>query len=121
MHLIKVVDSPSYHPGYDIDSLEGDGTKRHRYIEVKTTLSHKKIPLYGFLMSSNEWSVAETIGEHYCVYRLMISDTDKTLYILRNPVDLYKKDKIYAIPRNGMEVTFDSDKFTSEKLLVWKD
>ncbi|MDE6367715.1 MAG: hypothetical protein K2K94_00585, partial [Muribaculaceae bacterium] len=33
LHLIAIVDSPAYHPGYDIDSLEGDGTNHHRYIE----------------------------------------------------------------------------------------
>lgn len=121
LHLIAIVDSPSYHPGYDIDSLEGDGTNHHRYIEVKTTISKQKINLYNFHMSPNEWYVAETLREHYCVYRLMLSSNDKTLYILRNPVALYKADEINALPRNGMEVSFDSSKFEPEKLLVWQD
>ena len=121
LHLIAIVDSPAYHPGFDIDSLEGDGTNHHRYIEVKTTISKKKIYLYNFHMSPNEWYVAETHREHYCIYRLMLSTVDKTLYILRNPVGLYKQDVINAIPRNGMEITFDSSKFTPEKLLVWED
>lgn len=121
LHLIAIVDSPSYHPGYDIDSLEGDGTNHHRYIEVKTTISKQKINLYNFHMSPNEWYVAETHREHYCVYRLMLSAQDKTLYILRNPVALYKADEINALPRNGMEVSFDSNKFKPEELLVWQD
>lgn len=121
LHLIAIVDSPSYHPGFDIDSLEGDGTNHHRYIEVKTTISKQKINLYNFHMSPNEWYVAETHREHYCVYRLMLSAKDKTLYILRNPVALYKADKINALPRNGMEVSFDSNKFQPEELLVWQD
>lgn len=121
LHLIAIVDSPSYHPGYDIDSLEGDGTNHHRYIEVKTTISRQKINLYSFHMSPNEWYVAETHREHYCVYRLMLSAQDKTLYILRNPVALYKQDKINAFPRNGMEISFDSNKFIPEKLLIWQD
>lgn len=121
LHLIAIVDSPSYHPGYDIDSLEGDGTNHHRYIEVKTTISKQKINLFSFHMSPNEWAVAETHREHYYVYRLMLSSQDKTLYILRNPVSLYKKDEIKASPRNGMEVSFDSEKFNPEKLLVWQD
>lgn len=120
LHLIAIVDSPSYHPGFDIDSLEGDGTNHHRYIEVKTTISRQKINLFSFHMSPNEWAVAETNREHYCVYRLMLSAVDKTLYILRNPVALYKRDEIQALPRNGMEVSFDSSKFTPEKLLVWQ-
>ncbi|MBD5176967.1 MAG: DUF3883 domain-containing protein [Bacteroidales bacterium] len=120
LHLIAIVDSPSYHPGYDIDSLEGDGTNRHRYIEVKTTISRQKINLFSFHMSPNEWAVAETNREHYCVYRLMLSSVNKTLYILRNPVALYKSDQIDALPRNGMEISFDSSKFTPEELLIWQ-
>ncbi len=121
LHLIAIVDSPSYHPGFDIDSLEGDGSNHHRYIEVKTTISRQKINLYSFHMSPNEWYVAETHREHYCVYRLMLSAQDKTLYVLRNPVALYKSDEINALPRNGMEISFDSEKFTPEKLLVWQE
>ncbi|MDE5790857.1 MAG: DUF3883 domain-containing protein, partial [Muribaculaceae bacterium] len=120
LHLICIVDSPSYHPGFDIDSLEGDGTNHHRYIEVKTTISRQKINLFSFHMSPNEWAVAETNREHYYVYRLMLSAVDKTLYILRNPVALYKSDMIAALPRNGMEISFDSSKFNPENLLVWQ-
>lgn len=121
LHLIAIVDSPSYHPGFDIDSLEGDGTNHHRYIEVKTTISRQKINLFNFHMSPNEWYVAETQREHYCVYRLMLSAQEKNLYILRNPVALYKADEIQAMPRNGMEVSFDSEKFNHEPLLVWQE
>lgn len=120
LHLIAIVDSPSYHPGFDIDSLEGDGTNHHRYIEVKTTISRQKINLFSFHMSPNEWYVAETHREHYCVYRLMLSAKDKTLYVLRNPVALYKSDQITALPRNGMEISFDAEIFSPEKLLVWQ-
>lgn len=119
--LIQIVDSPSYHPGFDIDSFEGDGTNCHRYIEVKTTISKQKINMYNFHMSPNEWSVAETNQDHYCVYRLMLSLTDKVLYILRNPVSLYKKDKLSAVPRNGMEISFESNQFDTTELLVWKE
>lgn len=121
LHLIAIVDTPAYHPGYDIDSLEGDGTLCHRYIEVKTTISRQKINLYNFHMSPNEWAVAETNREHYYVYRLMLSAESKILYILRNPVALYKTDVINAIPRNGMEISFDSAKFNREALLVWQE
>lgn len=119
--LVQVVDSPAYHPGFDIDSFEGDDTNCHRYIEVKTTISKQTIRMYNFHMSPNEWSVAETNKEHYCVYRLMLSSTEKILYILRNPVYLYKHDKIAASPRNGMEISFDSSNFKTTELLIWKD
>ncbi len=119
--LVQVVDSPSYHPGFDIDSYEADGTDDKRYIEVKTTISKKKIQMYGFHMSTNEWNVASTIKEHYCVYRLMLSEQDVILYVLRNPVKLYKSDKIDAEPRNGMEISFSTETFTPTELLTWKE
>ena len=121
LHRLQIVDSPSYHPGFDIDSLEGDGSNDHRYIEVKTTISKKKLQMYGFHMSPNEWDVAGTHKEHYCVYRLMISLLDKTLYIFRNPVGLYKQDLIEASPRNGMEISFDINNFEKTELLTWQD
>lgn len=31
----------------------------------------------------------------------MLSETDKILFVLRNPVSLYKKDIIEAEPRDG--------------------
>jgi len=120
IRLIQIVDSPSYHPGFDIDSFEADGTEDHCYIEVKTTISKKKIQMYGFHMSPNEWRVAGTIKEHYCVYRLMLSEHDKTLFILRNPVALYKTDMIDAEPRDGMEISFTEDQFKPTELLVWR-
>lgn len=121
IRLIQIVDSPSYHPGFDIDSYEADGTEDHRYIEVKTTISKRKIQLYGFHMSPNEWRVAGTIKEHYYVYRLMLSEQDKILYVLRNPVSLYKTDKIGAEPRNGMEISFSTETFKPTELLTWKE
>ena len=119
-NLVQIVDSPSYHPGFDIDSYEADETEDHRYIEVKTTVSKKTIQMYGFHMSPNEWRVANTIKEHYCVYRLMLSENSRVLIVLRNPVMLYKTDQIDALPRDGMEITFKSETFKPTELLVWK-
>lgn len=76
--------------------------------------------MYGFHMSPNEWRVASTIKEHYCVYRLMLSEQDKTLFVLRNPVALYKTDKIDAEPRDGMEISFTEEQFKPTELLVWR-
>lgn len=121
VRLVQIVDSPSYHPGFDIDSYEGDGTEDHRYIEVKTTISKRQIQMYGFHMSPNEWRVAGTIKEHYCVYRLMLSEQSKVLFILRNPVQLYKMDMIEAEPRDGMEITFPVNRFEQTELLTWRN
>lgn len=77
--------------------------------------------MYGFHMSSNEWNVAGTIKEHYCVYRLMLSEQDRTLFVLRDPVALYKSDKIEAESHNGMEISFSSEIFKPTELLTWKE
>jgi hypothetical protein len=118
--FVQIVDSPTYHPGFDIDSFEADGTEDHRYIEVKTTISKQRIQLYGFRMSPNEWRVANTIKDHYYVYRLMLSEKNKTLFILRNPVQLYKDDLINAELRDGMEITFSAENFEPQEILTWK-
>lgn len=119
--LVQIVDSPSYHPGYDIDSYEADGTENHRYIEVKTTISRTPIQIYAFHLSPNEWRVANTIKEHYCVYRLMLSEKKKVLFVLRDPVKLYKTDCISAEPRDGMDVSFTTENFEPENLLIWRN
>lgn len=121
VRLVQIVDSPSYHPGFDIDSYEADGTQDHRYIEVKTTISKQRIQMYGFHMSPNEWRVAGTIKEHYCVYRLMLSEKNMTLLILRDPVRLYKNDVIEALPRDGMEISFDTNAFEPTEILKWQN
>ena len=117
---VRIVDSPAYHPGFDIESFEGDGSSHHRFIEVKTTISKRRIQLYNFHMSDHEWNIAGSIGEHYCVYRLMLSAEDKTLYILRNPVNLYKTDSIEVASCNGMDISFDASKFETTPLLIWQ-
>jgi len=120
IRLVQIVDSPSYHPGFDIDSYEADGTEDHRYIEVKTTISKKAIQMFGFHMSPNEWRVANTIRQHYCVYRLMLSEKSRVLLVLRDPVKLYKTDKIEALLRDGMDISFDSNAFEPTEILNWQ-
>lgn len=118
--LVKVVDSPQYHPGYDIDSFEGDSTNLHRYIEVKTTISQNPLSILDFHLTTNEWSVAETMEKHYYVYRLMISKKAKVLYIIQDPVNLYKQNVIKGIPAQGMDISFSKDAFETTQVLVWK-
>ncbi len=124
---VRIVDSPAYHPGYDIESYEGldsdvDGDPDLlRLIEVKTTISKQPIQFYNFHMSTHEWTVAKSHRQRYCVYRLMLSETSKTLIILRDPVGLDKADSISTVPRDGMDISFPPGHFPSTKLIAWKD
>ncbi len=121
VRLVRIADSAKYHPGYDIDSYEADGTEDLRMIEVKTTISKRHVQLYGFHLTPNEWRRASTVGRHYYVYRLMLSDEKKTLYVLPNPVELYKQNKIAAELRDGMDVIFDEKNFSETEVLAWKN
>lgn len=105
--------------GYDISSRELDDTIRN--IEVKTTISSKPIVFNKVHLTPNEWQAAKSYQDRYYVYRLMVSKTEIKLYILRNPVALFKQDLIDITPRDGMEITFKESAGHYEELLAWKE
>lgn len=70
--------------GYDIQSIEIE--KKKRFIEVKTTKSRKAITNNRFKLTPNEWDTAETLGEHYFIYYLVVNDTEKNIFVIQNPV-----------------------------------
>ena len=118
IHLIKKIPT-HFAVGYDIQSVEEDARKR--YIEVKTTISSKPLSFYSFHLTPNEWDTASTLKDRYFVYRLMISKIDKTIYILQDPVGLYKEDRIKMTPRNGAEINFNSYQCDKTELMIWND
>lgn len=118
LHLIKKIPT-ALAVGYDIQSVELD--QRKRFIEVKTTISNKPINFYSFHMTPNEWDTANSTNDRYFVYRLMISRKEMTVYILQDPVGLYKKDKINMTPRNGAEISFNVSVCEKTKLLIWQE
>lgn len=101
--------------GYDILSRELDSTMK--YIEVKTTLSQKKLTLYSVHLTPNEWAAAESSRERYFIYRLQISEDAMSLWIIQDPVGLYKNDKIKMVPRNGADIYFDQSCYKEVELL----
>ena len=105
LHLIKKIPT-ALAVGYDVQSIELDARKR--YIEVKTTISNKPLNFYTFHLTPNEWDTASTLNDRYFVYRLMISKTELTIYILQNPVQMYKDNLISISLRDGAEVTFNA-------------
>ena len=105
--------------GYDISSREIDDTIRN--IEVKTTISSKPIVFNKVHLTPNEWHAAKSYKERYYVYRLMVSKTEIKLYILRDPVALFKQDLIDITPHEGMELTFKKAAGHYEELLAWTE
>ncbi len=119
LHLIKRIPT-QFAVGYDISSVELD--ERKRYIEVKTTISSKPLHFNKIHLTKNEWNTASSTHDRYYVYRLMISKKERKLFLLQDPVGLYKKDMIDMIPSNGADITFDPNKVGSfEELLTWKN
>ena len=119
IHLIKKIPT-SYAVGYDIQSLEGTPDKTKRYIEVKSTISKNKLHYFSVHLTTNEWESASTLKEHYFIYRLMISTGEMYLYILKDPVSMYKNDKITMIPRDGADLGFSEDVCEKVRLKIWQ-
>ena len=118
IHLIKRIPT-QFAVGYDISSVELD--ERKRYIEVKTTISSKPLHFNRIHLTKNEWNTASSTHDRYYVYRLMLSKTERKLFLLQDPVGLYKKDLIEMIPSDGADITFDPKKVGEfEELLTWK-
>ncbi len=118
IHLIKLIPN-HFAVGYDIQSVELDETKR--LVEVKTTISSRELNFAKFHLTSNEWKTAESYGERYYVYRLLLSKGTKRLFLLQDPVGKYKEDKLKMIPRDGVDVTFKPDECGEyQELLEWK-
>lgn len=119
IHLIKKIPT-QFAVGYDISSVELD--ERKRYIEVKTTISSKPLHFNRIHLTKNEWNTASSTHDRYYVYRLLLSKNEKKLFLLQDPVGLYKKDKIDMIPSDGADITFDPKKVGRfEELLTWKN
>lgn len=118
IHLIKRIPT-QFAVGYDISSVELD--ERKRYIEVKTTVSSKPLHFNRIHLTKNEWNTASSTHDRYYVYRLLLSKSERKLFLLQDPVGLYKSDQIDMIPGDGADITFDPSKVGKfEELLTWK-
>lgn len=117
IHLIKRIPT-QFAVGYDISSVELD--ERKRYIEVKTTISSKPLHFNRIHLTKNEWNTASSTHDRYYVYRLLLSKSERKLFLLQDPVGLYKKDLIDMIPADGADITFDPQNVGRfEELLTW--
>lgn len=117
IHLIKRIPT-QFAVGYDISSVELD--ERKRYIEVKTTISSKPLHFNRIHLTKNEWNTASSTHDRYFIYRLLLNKSEIKLFLLQDPVGLYKKDLIDMVPSNGAEITFDPKQVGHfEELLKW--
>ncbi|MYB75884.1 MAG: DNA (cytosine-5-)-methyltransferase [Chloroflexi bacterium] len=103
--------------GFDILSFEGAGELK-RTIEVKTTISKGKLNTDRFHMTPSEWGAAQTFGDAYYVYRLMVSSKDIVLFIIKNPVRQYRDAKIEMSLRDGADITYSEEAGAYEAVLA---
>jgi len=111
-HLINKIPTP-LGVGYDIQSIELE--KKKRYIEVKTTKSRKAINNNRFKLTHNEWDTAETMGENYFIYYLVVNDDTKNIFMIQNPVKQYEQGNL-KVDKN-LVVEFSKTSGQWEKLL----
>lgn len=105
--------------GYDIKSMEADD--RQRFIEVKTTISSKPLQFFRVHLTPNEWRAAETNKDRYFIYRLMLSKTEQKLYVVQDPVGLYKRDSISMVPTDGADLILNQNSGKEEEIIAWKN
>jgi hypothetical protein len=116
IHLIKRIPT-QFAVGYDIQSVELD--ERKRYIEVKTTISSRPLQFNKIHLTPNEWNTASSMKDRYFIYRLLLNKHSRKLFIIQDPVGLYKNDLLQMIPRDGADVSFGNDAGIEEELLSW--
>ena len=51
----------------------------------------------------------------------MINKTNKMIYILQDPVQLYKNDKITKSITDGADISFSEDVSEKTELLIWEN
>ena len=115
VHLIKRIPT-HYAVGYDVKSIETD-TEYDRFIEVKTTKSRKPLMFKQVHLTTNEWRTAQSSGDKYFIYRLMISEQGCKLFVIRDPVQKFKNNLITIIPRDGMDIAFTDEAGEEVELL----
>lgn len=118
VHLVRKIPT-ELAVGYDISSRELDATIRN--IEVKTTISTKPIEFNRIHLTPNEWQAAKSYKDRYYVYRLMVSRNDIKLFVMEDPVQLFKEDLIDISPNSGMDITFGEKSGEYEELLAWTE
>ncbi len=111
-HLINKIPTP-LGVGYDIQSIEIESKKR--YIEVKTTKSRKSIMNRRFKLTPNEWDTAETIGNSYFIYYLVVNESEKKIFVIKNPVEQHSKG--YLKVDKNLVVEFSKEAGQWQKLI----
>lgn len=106
VHLVQKIPN-TYAVGYDIQSFWPNKTKK--FIEVKTTISTDRMTVNTVHLTPNEWNTASTLNENYLIYRILITSQNIQLFIIQNPIKLYKENKINTFMNDGVDIIFNKN------------
>jgi hypothetical protein len=114
-HLVKFM--PTHLAvGYDVHSRDFDDS--HKYIEVKTTVSNKKLTQYRFHLTPNEWNAAFTNRGTYYVYRLIITAEKRNLFVIKDPVGAFQQGLVKVMSPSGFDIIYNDKSGWDEELLA---
>ena len=116
----KILKIPEkYAVGYDIKSFLGiESDFSHIHIEVKSTISKNKLRAFTFSLTPNEFEAAKSHKDLYFVYRIFISSKSISMFVIRNPIDEFKKDNLSLSVSNGAQISFTENSGKWEKVLI---
>jgi hypothetical protein len=60
------------------------------------------------------------LRDTYFIYRIIISEGDLRMFVIRNPYELERSGAIQMTPRNGAEITYTEEAGFWEEILVAK-
>lgn len=107
-HMVKLV-SNTVGLGYDLLSVWPNEGRRKKYIEVKTTKkNHESNVMLPFIISINEWSVADQHGDDFFIYRVIITKEGFSIFAIQNPAKAVKDGKLIIEPI-GYKIIYTSN------------
>ena len=68
-----------------------------------------------FKLTPNEWDTAETIGNSYFIYYLVVNEGEKKIFVIKNPVEQYAKG--YLKVDKNLVVEFSKEAGQWQKLI----
>jgi hypothetical protein len=69
-------------------------------------------------LTKNEWRAAEVSGEHYYVYRILISSSSVSCFVIQDPVEKYKSHVVKMVIGDGADIQYTNAAGSWEQLML---
>ena len=108
IHLVNFIPT-QFGVGYDVQSFETDGSELRKYIEVKTTVSSKSVSFNSIHITPNEWRTMISVRDRYYIYRLMLADNIRRMFIIPDVLARIKEGHItVSESSSGYDLQFNN-------------